>query len=182
MLSAVTLVAVVLVAVFVVASANPVKANERKTAAEVSSSAVHYFIEFRARRGHMFGHTIVVYGKLNERGEAIEMNSAGLYPVDNQAGLIIGSLLPVDGSVRAVKGDFKGPFTAIYRRKLTASQYRIVKHAVRLEKIHATHWHLIFFNCNDFVVRVADSIGLRTPPTLLLPPHFVAAIKAMNEN
>lgn len=174
--------AALLVAVLAVASGYPAKAGTRNVAAEASSSAVRYFVDFRARKGHIFGHTIVVYGKFNERGEVVEAHSAGLYPIDNQSGLIVGSLLPVDGSVRAVKGDFKGPFTAVYHRLLTAGQYNVVNNAVHFERARENYWHLIFFNCNDFVARIAAAIGLRTPPTLLLPPRFVAELKAMNEN
>lgn len=178
----VAIAAVALAAALVIASNNPANANQEQPAATESSATVRYFIDFRARQGHLLGHTIVVYGKLNERGRPIEVHHAGLYPIDNQSGLIVGSVLPVDASVRAVKGDLTEPVTAVYGLQLTAAQYRIVTNAVLREKARETYWQMFIFNCNDFAQRIAASIGLRTPSTLLLPRQFVTIMKAMNRN
>lgn len=174
--------AIALASVLIIASGNPANANQVQPTAAKSSATVRYFLDFRARRGHLLGHTIVVYGKLNERGRPIEVHHAGLYPIDNQSGLIVGSVLPVDASVRTVKGDFTEPVTAVYELRLTAAQYRIVTNAVLREKASETYWQMFIFNCNDFAQRIAASIGLRTPSTLLLPRQFVTTMKEMNRH
>lgn len=43
-----------------------------------------------------------------------------------------------------------------------------------------SHWHLLFFNCNDVIIEVADAIGMVRPPSLMLPHYFVATLRAMN--
>lgn len=137
-------------------------------------------MDFRSRPGHLLGHTIIVYGRLNDRGRPVEVHYAGLYPTDGQTGLIVGSVLPVDATVRVVKEDISEATTAVYRRKLTPTQYRVLRKAIRREQARETHWHLLFFNCNDFAVRIAEALGLRTPPTLLLPRAFVTELRVMN--
>lgn len=143
--------------------------------------AGQHFVDFRARPGHLFGHIIVVYGRLNDRGRPIEVHYAGLYPTDGQTGLIVGSVLPVDASVRAVKEDISEAASVVYRRRLTLTQYRRLIEAVRRERALETRWHMLFFNCNDFGVRIAKSLGLRAPPTLMLPHAFVIALRWLNQ-
>lgn len=149
-------------------------ANEKKQTDE------QYFVDFRARPGILVGHSFIVYGHLNTRGQLLEIHYAGIYPQDERAGLFIGSVIPVRASVRAVDGDFKFAASIIYRWKLTEAEYIRLKNAVRHERGIEHYWHIVFFNCNDFAIKVAKSIGLRTPPSLLLPKAFVAGLRAMN--
>ena len=139
-------------------------------------------MDFRARPSHLLGHTIIVFGRLNDRGRPEDVHYVGLYPTDGQTGLIIGSVLPVDASVRAVDEDISEAASAVYRRMLTHNQYRRLRTAVRREQARETYWHLLFFNCNDFAARIAEQLGLRTPPTLLLPSAFVTALRALNQD
>jgi hypothetical protein len=139
-----------------------------------------YFVEFHARPGHLLGHTIVVFGRIDSRGRPAESRYGGLYPDDGQAGLIVGSVLPVDASVRTVKEDISEPATIVYRRKINLSEYRALETAFRRERKSEDYWHLLFFNCNDFAARLAESIGLRTPSTILLPKYFVAMLRDLN--
>ena len=53
------------------------------------------------------------------RGMPVEITRVGFYPDGEQTGLIVGSLVPVRGRVRAVAGDFTQPASAIYRRRRT---------------------------------------------------------------
>ena len=73
------------------------------------------------------------------------------------------------------------PTTELYRRQLTAVEYDRVGRAVRLLKAHQHRWHLIFYNCNDFAIEVAEAIGLWRPPSLLPPSVWVRSLRNLNE-
>ena len=89
-----------------------------------------YFIDFRARRGAVLGHTFIAYGRLGAGGRLLDVEYAGNYPAD-EMGLIVGMVIPVPTLIGPVKGDMTEPATIIYRRKLTAAQFARVKAAVR---------------------------------------------------
>lgn len=143
-------------------------------------AGAHYFIDFRARRGALFGHTFIVYGRVGADGQPLEAEYAGNYPADGRRGLIVGSVIPVRTIIGSVKGDLTDPATIIYRRKLTAAQFARVKAAVRHMRAQDHYWHLVFFNCNDFAVEIARSIGLSSPPSWLVPHAYITALRAMN--
>lgn len=140
-----------------------------------------YFVDFRARPGILVGHSFIAYGRLNTRGQLLEIHYAGIYPKDERAGLIIGSVIPVPASVRAVDGDFEHAPSIIYRRKLTLAEFVRLKRAVRRERATEHYWHILFLNCNDFAIKIAKLISLRTPPSLLLPKAFVTELGALND-
>ncbi len=164
--------------VFAAAKTPPRYAGFRTT--EEKQTAHQYFIDFRARPGLLVGHSFIAYGRLDTRGQILEIHYAGLYPKDERAGLIIGSVIPVRASVRAVDGDFEHAPSIIYRRQLTAVEFVRLKRVVRRERATENYWHILFLNCNDFTIKIAKSIKLRTPPSLLLPKAFVAELGALN--
>lgn len=142
---------------------------------------VDHFVDFRARPGALWGHTFILYGRVDGHGRPTELYRAGLYPDDGRIGLIVGTLMPVRAAVRAVPEDFSETPSAIYRRTLSPAQYARLKATV--SRIRATDrgWHMFMHNCNSFADMVAQSVGLHTPPTLLVPNAWVRALKAMNE-
>lgn len=145
------------------------------------SGRVDHFIDFRARPGALWGHTFILYGRVDERGRPIELYHAGLYPDDGRIGLIVGTLVPVRAAVRAVPEDFSETPNAIYRRTLSAAQYARLKATVSRIRANDRGWHMLMHNCNSFAHRVAQSVGLHTPPTLLVPNAWVRTLRAMNE-
>jgi len=44
---------------------------------DVRPTDAQYFIDFRSRAGYAFGHTYIVYGRLNTRGQPVEARYAG---------------------------------------------------------------------------------------------------------
>jgi hypothetical protein len=146
-----------------------------------SSGRFNHFIDFRSRPGELWGHTFILYGRIDERGKPVELHRAGLYPDDGRAGLIVGTFVPVRAAVRAIPEDHKETPNAIYRRRLTAAQYAQLKATVAHFRATDHGWHMLTHNCNDFARMVAKSLGLRTPPAILLPNAWVRALKAMNE-
>lgn len=160
-------------------------ADEYRPQHQPADRAIHlakrHFIEFRSRRGYLFGHTYIVYGSLGPHGKRREIHYAGIYPIDEQPGLLFGSVVPVRASVRGVEDDRTQRPENFYRVPLTAGQYRHVRRTVRRLRTTERQWHLLFMNCNDFAIKVAREIGLRTPASLLLPKLFVANLYSLNK-
>ena len=148
--------------------------------ANEGEQAQRYFVEFRSRRGAFSGHTFLVYGRLNARGQPLELHYAGNHPAEID-GLVTGIVLPVRTVIGPVAQDFTEPATNIYRHRLSQQQFAQLKRAVQQIRSTERHWHLVFYNCNDFVVEVAGRIGLQTPPSALLPHALIDAFRALNE-
>jgi len=149
-------------------------------AAKRAPERAGYFLEFRSRPGYLFGHSYIVYGRLNERGKPYDTHLAGIYPTDGQAGLIMGSLLPVRASVRGVEDDYKERPSNAYRRRLTAAQYARLVHLVNGLKRSEREWDLLFKNCNDFSIAVAKGMDMTAPPSWLTPKYFVDGLRLLN--
>jgi hypothetical protein len=139
-----------------------------------------YFIDFRSRAGYVFGHTYIVYGRLNARGHPVEVRYAGIYPLDNARGLVFGSVIPVAASVRGLEEDRKAAPTNVYRRRITATQYARLSAAVRHVGATEHPWHLLFYNCNNFAIEVVQWLGLRAPSAMLLPRAFIDELRDLN--
>jgi hypothetical protein len=139
-----------------------------------------HFIDFRARPGALVGHTFILYGRVDERGRPLELHRAGLYPDEGNPALIFGTLVPVLAAVRAVPDDFSETPSAIYRVTLSAARYAQLKATVAHLRKNDHAWHMLTNNCNTFADMVAQSLGLATPPNLLVPNAWVRALKAMN--
>jgi hypothetical protein len=88
---------------------------------------------------------------------------------------------PIRASIRKYKDDARLPTTVVYRRQLSADEFARVGRAVRLLKANETRWHVIFYNCNDFAIEVAEALGLWRPPSLLPPSVWVGTLKLLNE-
>ena len=84
-------------------------------------------------------------------------------------------------TIRKYKDDTRLPVTDTYRRELTAAEFARVGRAVRVLKATQRQWHLIFYNCNDFAIEIAEALGLRRPPSLMPPGAWVRTMRALNE-
>jgi hypothetical protein len=137
-----------------------------------------YFVDFRARRSSYIGHTYIVYFRVGADGRIIERHYAGHIPYeDGWKGLIA----PIRGTVRKYKDDATIPPSAIYRRQVTAAEYRNVIRTVQVFRGSEREWHAVFLNCNDFGIEIAEALHLRRPPSLLPPTMWVHILKAINE-
>jgi hypothetical protein len=140
----------------------------------------HYFVDFRARKGGVFGHTYVVYGKIDGHGRILNARATGFYPRGQISQSVLSVVLPMPSYIGLEPSDRGRRPSAIYRRYLHADAYaRLVGTVERMDR-RRRPWHLLFNNCNAFTARIARSIGLRTPPTLELPNEFVQGLYAMN--
>lgn len=162
------------------AAENHKRANTKNPITENRLANERYFVDFRSRPGYLFGHTYIVYGHLDHRGRPVHTHYAGMYPLDGQRGLIIGSVIPVPASVRGVKDDYEERPTNIYRIRLTRNQYVRLKRLVNRIRAHDRQWNLLFENCNDFAIKIAEGLGMHTPSSWLLPDMFIAELRNMN--
>jgi hypothetical protein len=142
------------------------------------ASEGRYFIEFRARDSAYIGHTYIRYFQTDAGGRLLEAHDTGLVPEED---VWNGVFSPIRASIRKYKDDARLPTTVIYRRQLSAGEYARVGRAVRLLKANEKSWHVIFYNCNDFAIEVAEALGLWRPPSLLPPSVWVGTLKLLNE-
>ena len=148
--------------------------------AQAQDARGRHFVDFRARPGALWGHTFIVYGRIDANGRAHEVGRAGLYPDDDHAGLIAGTLVPVNARVQAVPGDFSERPSAIYRRHLSDADYARLQAKLARMRGDERAWHLMLFNCNHFGIAIARELGLAAPPAVLVPNAWVRALAAMN--
>jgi hypothetical protein len=161
-----------------------VAADAAQSMARAAADARHglsYFVEFRARGGEFLGHAFVVYGRTDRRGDLAELHRAGLYPRRAYEDSLLLALLVVPARLAVVKEDLGRPPTAVYHRRLNASQYAQLTQKVRRLQMDGPAWHLILHNCNSFLAEVARTVGLATPPTLQRPADFVRGLAMLNE-
>src|SRR3954463_15825477 len=134
-----------------------------------------YFIDFRARNSAYIGHNYLIYFRVDASGRVVEQHHAGLIPEED---VWNGVFSPVRA---AIKDDERMPSTMLYRRELSAAEFDRVGRAVRMLKASEHRWHLIFYNCNDFAIEIAEAIGLWRPPSLLPPRIWVGRLRKLNE-
>src|SRR5450759_2437991 len=88
------------------------------------SSYKPYFVEFRARSAASYGHMYVIYGQVNNRGEIVKSDIAGLHPAGDTNDCLncsvvawtIGHVIPVPAEIGASDGDLEEKYvTARYR-------------------------------------------------------------------
>jgi hypothetical protein len=90
-------------------------------------------------------------------------------------------LVPVPGVIHSVPEDFKDRPTTVYHRRLSAIEYEHVKIAVARVRAREHRWSLWFYNCNEFAVEIAHSIGLVSSPFPWLPPDaMVTTLRLLN--
>ena len=139
-----------------------------------------YFVDIRARLGpYIFGHTFIVYGRLNAHGKIVEAKIVGFSPDSDRYWPAL--FIPVRGLVDRQKSDIKIVSNAIYRRYLTATEFHQLDAKVRQIRAAKPSWHLLFNNCNHFVGEVAKSIGLHRPSSLMLPPTYIVRLRDLND-
>ena len=161
------------------ATATPVRADRLRDA---PPPAGHYFVEFRARPGGVFGHTYVVYGGMDGRGRVLQPRYVGLYPSGAFSQTALLAVLAVPGNVSTEPADRHRRPNIVYRRRISPAVYARLAGAVHRERKTPQMWDLIFYNCNSFAAEIANSIGLRTPPTFEFPTDFVRDLYVMNRS
>ncbi len=149
-------------------------------------SAKRYFVEFRSRSALSYGHTFLVHGKLNAKGEVGQVTAkqvAGLHPfTESSVPWMIGHLIPVVSETGASDGDTEDEYiTARYRVLLTEAEYAKASAYIAEHKKNSPLWHAVLYNCNAWVGSVAKFMELKTPAsTMLYPEDYIKELASLN--
>lgn len=141
-----------------------------------------YFIEFRSRYALSYGHSYVVFGRVNENGEMVDPEVAGLHPKSKSAvPYVLGHIVPVPSETGWSDGDLEEPYrSASWRIMLSEAQYTKVVASIRELQASSPVWQASVYNCNAFAADVAHSMGLKTPAIWLRPQQFMTRLREMN--
>jgi hypothetical protein len=145
-----------------------------------------YFVEFRSRHAASYGHTFLVHGRLNERGEIGPLTPdqvAGLHPAtESPTPWMIGHVVPVPSETGPSDGDLEEEYvSARFRVMLTEPEYRRVVAHIRQKQKNSPLWHAVMYNCNAWVGDIARYMGLKAPMnTLQFPAEYINELREMN--
>ncbi|MBB4277098.1 hypothetical protein [Rhizobium mongolense] len=141
-----------------------------------------YFIEFRSRYALSYGHTYVIFGRLNKAGGMVNPEVAGLAPATSDTGpYVLGHFVPVPAETGASDGDLEEAYrSASWRVLLTPSEYNETVAFIRKLKAKSKFWQATVYNCNAFVAEIAQSMGYKAPSIWLRPQEFVTQLREMN--
>lgn len=160
--------------------------QQRVSRREAPQGAGAYFVEFRSRYALSYGHTFLVHGRLNARGEVGQVTAdqvAGLHPAgDGPEMWSLGHIVPVPAETGPSDGDMEDEYiSARFRVVLSEEQYRRVAAHIRRKQKNSPTWHAVLYNCNRWVGEVAQYMGLEAPANALLyPADYINALKALN--
>jgi hypothetical protein len=141
-----------------------------------------YYIEFRVAKIGTYGHSYVVYGRLNAQGKPAESRYADLHPTGNYALMALGHVLPVPANTTWNPEVAQLPVDFSYRRKLNATQYKNLVAAIQRSRTkQQPYWNAITYNCNHYIAELAKAAGLRAPTDFLVSYAFVPALRDLNE-
>jgi hypothetical protein len=141
-----------------------------------------YFVEFRSRTAVSYGHTFVFHGRLGAPGKFGKFQVAGLHPKgDDPDTYIKGHWVPVPSETGVSYGDLDEQYlTARYCVVLTEAEYNKVVAFIRKLQVTSPTWQATGKNCNSFAGDIAESMGLRSPPSMLLPETYIKTLRSMN--
>jgi len=142
-----------------------------------------YYVEFRSRWLALYGHTYVVYGRLDASGKPLDQHFVALYPRGGYLGLAAGSLpVMVPATTKPVWGDSEYDTLAVYRQPIDAAQYEKIENFVYQTRSHQNSWNLYTVNCNYFAGQIAELVGLKVPPlSAQVAPLYVKELQALNQ-
>jgi hypothetical protein len=155
-------------------------AGAQGPAAATAGPGSHYVVEFHARPGGVFGHTFVVYGRVDAGGHLRHARDVGFYPDGVLSQTVLLAVLAAPASVGAERSDKTNRPDIVYRREISARTYARFASEIRTLKRKRPLWQLVLYNCNSFAGEVAQWMGMRVPSTLQLPKDFVRGLYVLN--
>ena len=143
-----------------------------------------FYVEFRSRWLAFYGHTYVVYGRLDKTGKPLDQHFVALYPQGGYFGLTLGSLpVAVPATTLPLPEDHDVETLAAYRRPIGAAQYRKLLAFVYKTRSQENSWNLYTINCNYLAGEIATLIGLKTPPlSAQVAPLYVKELELLNQS
>lgn len=148
--------------------------------------AGQYFIEFRSRYALSYGHTFLVHGRLNAKGEIGPLtadNVAGFHPAGAGSEFwTMGHVVPVPSETGPSDGDLEEEYvSARYRVLLTEAEYARAYARIKQMQANRVPWHAVLYNCSAWVGDVARYMGLKAPVNhLLFPANYINEMKRLN--
>jgi hypothetical protein len=158
------------------ATAQPAAAPKRAAA-----TGGGYFVEFRSRYAQSYGHTFLVHGRIGQK--ITRKDVAGLHPAGEDPGnWMAGHVIWVPSETGASDGDTEERYvSARYRVVMNKAQYDRVAAYIRKLQSTTPMWHASLYNCNAFVGKVAEFMGLKIPSSsLVYPKVYVTHLRLMN--
>jgi hypothetical protein len=141
-----------------------------------------HYVEFRTGQIGLYGHSYAAYGRLDARGNPASAEYADLHPMGNYGMMALGHFVPVPANMEWDPDVLKLPISHRYRRNLTAEQYKSLTATVeRLRAGEKRYWNAALNNCNHFIGKLAESVGLKVPMQFHLSYGFVEDLKTINE-
>lgn len=141
-----------------------------------------YFVEFRSRYALSYGHSYVIFGRVDDAGQVVDREVAGLHPTTYAAlPYVVGHVVPVPAETGASDGDLEDEYrSASWRVMLNKAQYGKAVASIRKLQKNSPVWNGMAYNCNAFVADIARSMGYKTPNILLRPQQFMTQLREMN--
>jgi hypothetical protein len=141
-----------------------------------------YYIEFRSRSAHSYGHTFSMHGRL-ANGNIATKTVTGLHPAtESSVPWMIGHFVAVPSETGPSDGDTEDKYvTARFQVALSADEYRKVTGFIKDLKAKSPSWHAVLYNCNAFVGDIARFMGMETPSsTMLMPAEYINNLRDLN--
>jgi hypothetical protein len=114
-----------------------------KPAKPAAQSSGGYFIEFRAARIGIYGHSYVAYGRLDRFGNPDTTTYADRHPMGNYAIMALGHFVPVPANTEWDPEVLDLPIAHKYRVKLNDSQYNNLLAAVKRANANTSYWNAV---------------------------------------
>jgi len=152
-----------------------------KPAQPAAKSPGGYYIEFRAARIGIYGHSYVAYGRLDRFGNPDTSNYADRHPMGNYAIMALGHFVPVPANTEWDPEVLDLPIAHKYRVKLNDTQYNNLLAALKRVNANRAYWNAVTNNCNHYVGQLAEAIGLRVPAQFHMSIGFIPDLQEMNE-
>lgn len=162
--------------------AEPAQSQTVAAAQASQDGGNRHFIEFRSRYAYTYGHSFVVFGRLNEAGQMVNPEVAGLAPKsDDPSVYMLGHVTPVPASTGWTDGDLEDEYmSANWRVMLSEAEYNKVVADIRKLQASSPLWHAALYNCNAFVADIAISMGYKAPFIWLKPQEFITTLRKVN--
>jgi hypothetical protein len=158
--------------------------SNSKGSVTASKQAVanRHFIEFRSRYALTYGHTYVVFGKLDKNGNMVNPEVAGLAPASPDPGVyVLGHFVPVPATTGPTDGDLEERYrSASWRILLSDQEYDDVVAFIRKQQATSKLWEATVYNCNAWTGEIARHMGYKTPGIWLRPQQFITQLREMN--
>lgn len=152
------------------------------TSSSSKTTEKRYYIEYRSRYALSYGHSYVIFGRLDGSGNKIDQEVAGLHPAsDNTVPYVLGHVMPVPAETGWSDGDLEDEYmSANWLVPLSEGEYRKVVSNIRKLQRSSPTWHAALYNCNAFVAEIARSMGYKTPFIWIKPQQFITKLREMN--